>query len=72
MFELDFDRSQPPVIPPRDVWIAKYRQALAEESAVTDPVVEETDASLSRTAAGQFAGEVILIDSADYEEIVNG
>jgi hypothetical protein len=71
MFELDFDKSQPPILPPHDVWVARYKETLAEEDqAMTDS--ESSPSTNPRTMTGQFAGNVILIDSATYEEITNG
>jgi len=72
MFELDFDQSQPPIMPPRDVWIAKYKEILANEQDQTALETDNTGAAVPSGWPGRFAGGAVLIESVDYEEIING
>ena len=73
MLEVDFDRSQPPILPPRDVWIPRYMERLANERDDQAALEgENTGATSSPDWSGQFAGGLILIETADYEEIING
>jgi hypothetical protein len=73
MLEVDFDRSQPPILPPRDVWLPRYMERLAnEQDGQTTLEGENAGAMSSPVLPGQFAGGLILIETADYEEIING
>jgi hypothetical protein len=68
MSEIDFDRSQPPIFPAPEVWIAEYKQKLADEQMETPVEVEiqDTVRSQQRTI-GQFAGEAVLVEFSNSE-----
>jgi hypothetical protein len=73
MLEVDFDRSQPPILPPRDVWLPRYMERLANERDDQTTLEGENVGTMSLPdSLGQFTGGLILIETADYEEIING
>lgn len=73
MFDPDFHQSQPPVLPPHDVWIASYKEAIANDDQPEDaPTAEQSAEARTRQQAGKLAGEVVMINSAEYKDITNG
>jgi hypothetical protein len=74
MFDKDFHQSQPPVLPPHDVWIASYKDALASEDEQLQPPEAATQSSEThaRKQAGKVAGGMVMITSAEYKDITNG
>jgi hypothetical protein len=64
MSELGFKQSQLPTLPDHDVWVAKYKQLLAEEAQ------PKTD--MQSEAVGTFAGEVLFLNMSENGEIISG